>query len=246
MVGRVTDALPRIDALPLAVANAAALWTAVGTARGDAVERRDSYLAVSGGRVGLRVVMLTATPTADDLAELTARVTAADKALVEDSFNTVDLAGTGLTRRQLPVMVRDRGPALPAPTLPVTRIDGAARGAGEEIVVRGFPLPEFEPYRAGEAFPAALLAHPGAAMYLITREGTPAGACLTITENGVGGIYWVTTAAEHRSHGVGRQLMHAVLADMTGLTVTLTAATAGRPLYDSLAFEVVTPANWWV
>jgi len=240
MVGRVTDALP------LAVANAASLWTAVGTARSNRVERRDSYLAVSGGPLGLRVVMLTATPSAADLAELTARVEEADKALVEDSFNTVDLSGTRLTTRQLPVMVRDRGPALPAPTLPVTKVDRPTLDTVEAIVVRDFPLPDFVPHRPGQALPATLLAHPGVAMYLITCDGTPAGACLTITENGVGGIYWVTTAAEHRSKGVARQLMHAVLADMAGLTVTLTAATAGRPLYDSLGFEVVTPANWWV
>jgi ribosomal protein S18 acetylase RimI-like enzyme len=67
-----------------------------------------------------------------------------------------------------------------------------------------------------------------------------------VTHNGGGGIYWVTTAMAHRSQGVGRQLMHAVLADMTGLPITLTAAKPGRALYDSLDFEVITTATWWM
>lgn len=166
--------------------------------------------------------------------------------MVEDPYNTVDLSGTGLAQRQLPVMVRDRGPALPAPTLEVTRVDATTLRTAEKMVVNDFELENFQPYREGEAFPQALLDHDGVALYLIAKDGAPAGTCLTITADGVGGIYWVTTAREHRSQGIGRQLMHAVLADMTGLTVTLTAATAGRPLYDSLGFELVTPSTWWV
>jgi len=240
MVGRVTDALP------LAVANTAQLWTAVYTARGGLIDRRDSYLALSGGRGGLRVQILSATPSAADLAALTELIAAADRTMVEDPYNTVDLSGTGLKSRQLPVMVRDRGPALPAPTLEVTRVDAATLRTAENMVVNDFALEHFQPYREGEAFPPALLDQDGVALYLIARDGATAGTCLTVTADGVGGIYWVTTVHEHRSHGVGRQLMHAVLADMAGLTVTLTAATAGRPLYDSLGFEVVTPATWWV
>ncbi|MEV4249248.1 GNAT family N-acetyltransferase [Streptosporangium canum] len=44
--------------------------------------------------------------------------------------------------------------------------------------------------------------------------------------------------------GVGRALMHAVLGYLRG-PVTLTSATAGKPLYDSLGFDTVADATWW-
>jgi ribosomal protein S18 acetylase RimI-like enzyme len=237
MVGRVTDALP------LAVANASRLWTAVGTARDGRVEQRDGYLAVWAGRSPLRIVTQSSTP---DVASLTALAAEAAKVVVEDAYNTVDLSEIGLTARQLPVMIRDRGPALPAPTLPVTHVGDAELPTAERMVVHDFALDDFHPYREGEAFPAKLLTQEGVRLYLIDRADEVAGACLTVTNDGGGGIYWVTTAEAHRSQGVGRQLMHAVLADMAGLPITLTAASAGRALYDSLGFEVITPSTWWM
>jgi GNAT superfamily N-acetyltransferase len=237
MVGRVTEALP------LAVANAARLWTAVGTARGGQVEQHDGFLAVWAGRSGLRVLTQSATPDVPGLTKLAAD---AGKVVVEDAYNTVDMSAIGLTARQLPVMIRESGPPLPAPTLTVTQVGPADLPTAERMVVRDFALDDHQPYRAGEAFPVDLLAQDGVRLYLVDRAGEHAGACLTVTIAGVGGIYWVTTAEEHRSQGVGRQLMHAVLADMTGLPITLTAARAGRALYDSLGFEVITPATWWL
>ncbi len=82
-------------------------------------------------------------------------------------------------------------------------------------------------------------------MYLVTRDGEIAGACLIVLDGTAGGIYWVTTLPEHRSRGVARQLMHAVLARLADRPVTLTAARAGKPLYDSLGFRTITQSTWW-
>jgi GNAT superfamily N-acetyltransferase len=213
------------------------MWTAVGTARGGRVEQGDGYLAVWAGRSPLRILTQSSTP---DVTGLTALAADADKVVVEDAYNTVDLSGIGLTARQLPVMIRDGGPALPPAS--ATRVGVTELTTAERMVVHDFALDDFHPYQVGEAFPAALLAQDGVRLYLIDR----AGACLTVINDRVGGIYWVTTAPEHRSQGVARRLMHAVLADMTGLPITLTAARAGRALYDSLGFEVITPSTWWM
>jgi GNAT superfamily N-acetyltransferase len=200
------------------------------------------YLVVSGGRAGTRVLILSPTP-APEVVEV---ARSAEKVVVEDAYNVVDMASVGLRPRQLPVMIRDRGPALPPPTMPVRRVRADQLALVEDTIVHGFELENFQPYRAGEAFPPALLTREEAALHVIDRDGDPAGACLTITEHGVTGIYWVTTAPEHRSRGVGRQLMHAILAAAGEQPVTLTAASAGRPLYDSLDFEVIGPSTWWI
>jgi len=243
MVGRVTDVMTPLN---LAVRNAAGLWSALGKARGHDVVRGPGYLAVSGGQAGTRVLILTPTPSQEDVAAVVALVGAAEKVVVEDAFNVVDMAPAGLRSRQLPVMIRDHGPALPAPALPVKRIGVDQLELVENLVVHGFELENFQPYRAGEAFPPELLTRAEVGLYVIDREGEPAGACLTITDHGVTGIYWVTTAPEHRSRGVGRQLMHAILAEAGDQPVTLTAASAGKPLYDSLDFEVIGPSTWWL
>ncbi|SCL50892.1 Acetyltransferase (GNAT) domain-containing protein [Micromonospora citrea] len=234
--------------LHLATRNAAALWTALGEARGHDVIRRPGHLVVDGSaRTGLRVLMLGPDPGPDELAALAGLVRRRlpGRLTVEDPFGTVDLTWAGLTPRPLPVMIRRPVPA-PAPPATVTAVTTAEQlAAVEDVVVRGFPLGALQPRRPGEAFPVSLLDRPGVRFLLARAGDAPAGACLTVTGGGVGGIYWMTTLPEHRSRGVGRALLHGALAHLAGLPVTLTAARAGRPLYESLGFLPITDAAWW-
>ena len=235
--------------LRLATRNAAALWTTLATTREHGLVRRPGFVAAdSTRRGGLRILLLAPDPTPDDLAELTdlARRRSAGKVVVEDPFSTVDMAALGLTPRQLPVMIRDPAPVPASPDVQVTRVESAEQlGTVEDVVVHGFPLADFQPYRPGEVFPRAMLTRPGVELYLAARDGVPAGACLTITDDAVRGLYWVTTLAEHRSRGVGRALTHAALRGAGGLPTTLSSAKAGKPLYDSLGFVTLTGATWW-
>ncbi|QFZ21647.1 GNAT family N-acetyltransferase [Saccharothrix syringae] len=230
-----------MSALHLAVSNAAVLTTTLARARGHELVERPGFLAMRGPTL-LRVLVRRPDLDADDLAELNLLVKRAEaRVLVEDSYGTVDGAALDLTARHMPVMVREPGP-LPEPALEVTPARTAAELAVvERVVVDGFPVPGFP---VGGALPAALLDTGWCHAHLAWRDGRPAGACLTIVADGVGGVYWVTTLPEHRSRGVGRALMHAVL-NQFPVPMTLTAARPGRPLYDSLGFSVVTEATWW-
>jgi GNAT superfamily N-acetyltransferase len=238
----------RMTSLHLATRNAAAFWTALAETRGHGLLRRPGFVGVDGSeRSGLRILLLSPEPDADDLAELTelARRRPVGQVVIEDPFSSVDVSDLGLTPRQLPVMIRH--PALaPAPsTVQVDRVElGDQLETVERIVVHGFPLPGFQPYHPGEVFPEGLLERQGIDLFLATRDGAHAGACMTVTDGAVSGVYWVTTLPEHRSRGIGRALMHAVLEHLKG-PVTLTSATAGKPLYDSLGFDTVTRATWW-
>lgn len=236
--------------LDQATQNAAALWTALADVRGHELARRPGFIAMVGNeRSGARIVLLS--PDADP-AEVTeaaesARRRSGGAVVVEDPFGAVDMAGLGLTPRQLPVMARAGGTVTAPSTVTVTPIRRADQlTLVERIVVGGFPVESFQPYRPGEAFPAGLLDYQGVAMFLASRDGTPAGACLTVVDGTVGGVYWVTTLPEHRSRGVGRALMHEVLGHLSVMPVTLTAARPGRPLYESLGFQILADATWWL
>jgi GNAT superfamily N-acetyltransferase len=234
--------------LDLAVHNAAAFWTALAEARQDVLVRRPGYLqAGAGGRLGMRILILAADPDPQDLAELTATVQAAavekpGSVTVEDAYNSVDMSTIGLNPRQLPVMMLRQGAPVRPTTVDVNRVESVDQLAQtERIVVDGFPVERLQPYQRGEAFPPALLARDDVELFLVAD----AAACLAVVKDGVTGLYWVTTMPEHRSRGVGRGLMHAVLARHHDVPVTLTAARAGRALYESLGFETLTPSTWW-
>ncbi|GAA2676576.1 hypothetical protein GCM10010412_058850 [Nonomuraea recticatena] len=236
--------------LRLAVPNATTLWTALAETRGHEVVRRQGFQAVAGDEhSGLRIVLRSSSPGKDDVDELTelAKGWSRGPVLVEDAFGSVDMSAIGLTPRKLPVMIRRPGDALPPPALEVVRVEGEEQlRAAERIVVDGFPLPGFQPYRPGQAFPAALLGRQEVELYLVVKDGELGGACVTVVDGGVGGLYWVTTLPEFRSRGIGRALMHAVLGGrLKELPVTLTAARAGKPLYDSLGFTEITQSTWW-
>lgn len=233
MTGLLTERLRQ------ACENAVAMWTTLAHARGDRVLDRPGFTAIDGRR--FRIMLRTGEPDESTTQELTelARVKRADgrTVVVEDPFRVLDLDDLGMTAGQLPVMVREPAPVPDAGT--VTRVRTAAELAvAEDLVVRGFPLEEYQPLEPGHVFPAALLEQ---AVFLKDGEG----ACVTMDHGGVGGVYWVTTLPEHRSKGVGRALMHAVLRHFEDRPVTLTAARAGKPLYDKLGFTTLGDANWW-
>lgn len=221
--------------------NAVALWSTLARARGDDVLDHPAFTAVDGRR--FRIMLRTAAPGDDAVRELTALAEArrADgrTVVVEDPFQVLDLTELGMAAGQLPVMAREPGP-VPAPA-DVERVGTVAGlAAVEELVVHGFPLEEYQPYRPATVFPPGLLDQATA----FFRKDTQ-GACLTMAHGGAGGVYWVTTRPEHRSKGVGRALMHAVLRHFDDLPVTLTASRSGRPLYDKLGFVTLGDANWW-
>ena len=227
--------------LRLAVRNAAVLTTALARTRKHDLITRSTFLAMNGPTL-LRVLAVRPDPDPDDFAELELLVKRAEaRVVVEDSFGTIDGQALGLTARHLPVMIRPHQP-LPPPALQVAEVRTAEEWAvAEQVVVDGFPMPGFP---TGNALPVALKDHGGFRVHTAWRDGVVAGACLTVVEDDAAGVYWVTTLPEHRSRGVGRALMHAVV-NQFPVPMTLTAAKPGRPLYDSLGFSVVTQATWW-
>ncbi|MBT2385518.1 GNAT family N-acetyltransferase [Streptomyces sp. ISL-11] len=235
------------DAATRQARNSAAFWTATGNARGHEVIRRRGFLAVLGDeRAGARILLQEPDPDAHELAELTELAGRPTGPVdVEDPFSSTDLSHLGMRNWQMPIMVRPPGP-VPAPAMEVVRVRRAHElRAAEEIVIEGFGLTRFTPYRPGEMFPTTLTEQPGVDVFLAVLDGEPAGAGVTVVHDGSGSHYWVGTAAAHRSRGVGRAVMLGSLAPMSNLTVTLTASRLGRPLYESLGFTAVTSSTWW-
>ncbi|RKN66001.1 N-acetyltransferase [Streptomyces klenkii] len=227
--------------------NSAAFWTAIGNSRGHEVIRRRSFLAVLGGeRAGTRVLLQEPDSDADELAELTELTGRSTGPVdVEDPFSSTDLSHLGMRNWQMPIMVRPPGP-VPAPAMEVVRVDGTPElRAAEQIVIEGFELTRFAPYRPGELFPTTLTEQPGVDVFLAVLDGEAVGAGVTVVHDGYGSHYWVGTPSAHRSRGAGRAVMLGSLAPMANLPVTLTASRLGRPLYESLGYTAATSSTWW-
>ncbi|MFF7989768.1 GNAT family N-acetyltransferase [Kitasatospora xanthocidica] len=227
--------------------NSAAFWTAIGRSRGHEVIRRRGFLAVDGDeRAGLRVLIQEPDLDPGELAELSELVRwAAGQVYVEDPFSSTDLNHLGMRNWQMPIMLRLPGPVA-EPALDVVRVRRPEDlQTAERVVIEGFELDGFEPYRPGELFPTALIEQPGVDVFIASIDGETAGACVSVLDDGVGSHYWVATSSAFRSRGVGRAVMLGALAHLADLPATLTASQLGRPLYESLGYTVATPSTWW-
>ena len=231
----------------LAASNAAAWWRELARTRGHALIEGPGYFWVPGSlRAGLRIMVLHPDADASEIAWLASSWPAGSKLTVEDPYNVLDLSGIGLTPKSLPVMFRDPGQVTGTPRLPTAVVTSENEIAiAERVVVDGFPLDRFQPYRRGECLPYSLTENPGTRFHLAHRDGEPAGACATFFDGTVGGVYWVGTLPEHRSHGVGRAIMTSALRELGDVPATLTATAAGQPLYESLGFRTVSESTWW-
>ncbi|MFF0476545.1 GNAT family N-acetyltransferase [Streptomyces sp. NPDC004284] len=227
--------------------NSAAFWIATGRCRGHEVIRRRGFVAVDGDeRAGLRVLIQETDLDPGELAELSELVRrAAGPVNVEDPFGSTDLSHLGMRNWQMPVMLRTPGP-VGEPVLDVFRVQRPEDlQAAEQIVIEGFELDGFMPYRPGELFPTALMEQPGVDVFVASHDGVAVGACVSVVEDGVGSHYWVATSSAFRSRGVGRAVMLGSLAHLADLPLTLTASKLGRPLYESLGYTVAAPSTWW-
>ncbi|MEV7020732.1 GNAT family N-acetyltransferase [Kitasatospora sp. NPDC093558] len=227
--------------------NSAAFWTATGRSRGHEVIRRRGFVAVDGDeRAGLRILIQEPDLDPGELAEvseLTRR--AAGPVTTEDPFSSTDLSHLGMRNWQMPIMLRRPAP-VGEPASDVIRVRRPEDlQAAERVVIDGFELDGFEPYRPGELFPPALIEQPGVDVFVASLDGAAAGACVSVVADGVGSHYWVGTASAFRSRGAGRAVMLGALAHMADLPATLTASKLGRPLYESLGYAVATPSTWW-
>ncbi|MFI9158890.1 GNAT family N-acetyltransferase [Kitasatospora aureofaciens] len=227
--------------------NSAAFWAAIGRSRGHRVVRRRSFVAVDGDeRAGLRILIQEPGLDPDELAELSEFARrAVGPVNAEDPFSTTDLSHLGMRNWQMPVMLRPPAP-VGEPALDVVRVRRPEDlQEAERVVIAGFGLTGFEPYRPGELFPMALIDQPGVDVFVARHEGVAAGACVRLVHDSVASHYWVGTSPQLRSRGAGRAVMLASLAGLASLPATLTASKLGRPLYESLGYTAAAPATWW-
>jgi ribosomal protein S18 acetylase RimI-like enzyme len=246
--------------LESSVPNAEALWRALAAARGHQVIDEPDWLAVDAGKDtgGTRVVLRRAVTGAAQRACLNRLVEGTSRpVVVEDPFATIDLHAQGLTPRSLSVMAvsplaQEATPdAVPTPKqrgITVRRVEGDEELLleADRIVVQGFPLTSYQPYRPGRLLPAGLLTMPHISVFVADHQGKPAGTCMTVKDtNGVGGIYWVAVLPEHRRAGIGKALMVAAMRELAGLQMVLCATEQGAPLYRKLGFETALETTYW-
>jgi len=246
--------------LESSVSNAEAVWRAFAAARGHRVIEEPAWLVVDAGRDvgGTRVILRGPATSEVQRSSLNRLVEGATlPVVVEDPFGTVDLRAQGLVPRSLSVMGAGplTGDAIPPDALPaerpgitVHRVDGEERRLleADRIVVEGFPLTSFQPYRPGRMLPRALLHMPHISVFVADHLGVPSGTCMTVKDqHGVGGVYWVAVLPEHRSAGIGRALMLEAMRELAGLPMVLCATPQGAPLYRKLGFETALHTTYW-
>jgi len=243
------------------VSNAEALWRAFATARGHRITDEPAWLAVDAGKDigGTRVILRGPVTGEVQRASLNRLVEGATRpVVVEDPFATVDLRSRGFVPRSLSVMgagpftcdaiPTDALPAQEPPSITVRRVDSDEGQLleADRIVVQGFPLTSFQPYRPGRMLPVGLLQMPHISVFVAVRLGEPCGTCMTVKDpHGVGGVYWVAVLPEHRRAGIGRALMFAAMGELSGLPMVLCATPQGAPLYRTLGFETALKSTYW-
>lgn len=247
--------------LESSVCNAEVLWRAFAAARGHRIIDEPDWLAVDAGDDlgGTRVILRGPVTGPVQRASLNRLVEGASRpVVVEDPFASIDLSAQGLAPRALSVM--GAGPftrgAIPPGAVPPQERPGITmrRVEGDEgllleadrIVVEGFPLTSYQPYRPGRLLPAGLLKMAHISVFVAVHLGKPCGTCMTVKDpHGVGGVYWVAVLPEHRRAGIGRALMLAAMRELAGLPMVLCATSQGAPLYRTLGFETALESTYW-
>lgn len=224
--------------------NAAGMWSSLG-----------QTIATPSGVFGVAAhggsrYLIQRLPAAQAIGALLGAIPAAGRVVVEDPYGLPELPiPAAMTTLRMPVMNRPASPVAPANGAGASVVqvaDTHTLADAERVMVDGFPQRHLQPWVPGRALPPRVLKLPGWRVWLARRRGEPAAAGYTYDDGAAVGVYWLATLPEHRSAGVGKAVMTAMLAAHPGRTATLVSTEAGVPLYTGLGFSAVSTATWYI
>ncbi len=96
--------------------------------------------------------------------------------------------------------------------------------------------------------PLAELTKPNVEAFLVRDEDKPVAAGLVIIEQGVAGIYYISTIPEARGRGLGELCTRITTNagfDLGARAVILQASVMGEPLYERLGYKTITRYRWY-
>ena len=128
------------------------------------------------------------------------------------------------------------------PEVKVAVDDGSLTDVWTDVSMKGFGVPMVR-RDAWIAISGKASRYKGTKSYLGYFQGKPAGTCLLVSINNVGGIFFVATAPEYRRKGIATALLHKAIADSLTmgnslLYLTTTKGSDAERLYTCVGFEV--------
>ena len=121
----------------------------------------------------------------------------------------------------------------------------AVQAAGD-LVAAAFDLPRAS---VANALDASLTEVAGAEVYVALHDNAPMSAVTVTRAGSTAGVWCMATPPEHQGKGMGRALLTRVIDHFQRQGVDrffLLATPAGRPLYESIGFDLVADCPAWV
>jgi GNAT superfamily N-acetyltransferase len=163
----------------------------------------------------------------------------------------VDLAvrelgmGVVVARPAMAIRVADLAPPGPPEGVVIRRVADPA----DLAMVAGLEMRVFgtEPDVAERMLGPSMLGATGIRVVLATLDGAPAGFAWTNLHEGAVGVFGVGVASEMRRRGIGRAVTAFAARDASSADLAwLQPTEMGRPLYESMGFEVASDWEVWV
>lgn len=160
--------------------------------------------------------------------------------IVFSAWPTPDLRNHGFGRiGHPPLMFRPAGPLPDEPIeglvlRPVTDADGARDW--EFAIVRGYPLPELEPFEAGNLLPVDALAAPRWMHWVGYLNGSPIATASAMVGDHHVDVEFISTMPEARGRGIGRAMTALATRAATDRPAMLISSDDGRGVYERLGY----------
>lgn len=147
-----------------------------------------------------------------------------------------------------PLMVRFPAPrdVISRPGVEVVEVrDAQALAAAERVLVKGYPIPELEPFTPGDLLGPSILG-PDTRVWLATVDGAPAAVAVAHMHAGAILVEYVATLESARGRGAGSAATWAATTADPALPAMLIASDDGRPVYESMGYVAIERWSAWL
>jgi hypothetical protein len=165
-------------------------------------------------------------------------------ALPTPDLRTLDFGRVG----HPPLMFRPATPlAVPAiDDFSIRTVDsGASARDWEYVMVHGYPVPELQPFAAGQFLPERALNTPGWRHRVGYLGDTPVATGSAFVHDAYVHVEFISALAEARGRGIGYAMTAAATATRAELPAMLIASDLGQPIYDRLGYLTMARYTLW-